>query len=140
MRRGSPLLPRGPLRSLRCQLIRELPMGAMAAVSEASDVVAVDDEPVVPGYALVESAARSIGLLGLPVHPLQAGPTGLGIGALDQRSPDPMTASRGCRVEILQVAHRLHASRAAVLEIMSQPFQSAARSRYQCEPGLARPQ
>src|SRR5690606_41726731 len=56
------------------------------------------------GDAIVEHAARVVGLLRQPVHARRAGRFGLGVDVLDQRSADTAAANAFRDEEILQVA------------------------------------
>ena len=71
----------------------------------------------------------------MPVDPLNAGPAGSVVDALDQRPADALAALAVSSEEVLQVAGALEPGRAAVVKVVDQADDSAVALGEQGEDG-----
>ena len=79
----------------------------------------IDDEALVLGYLVIEASSCGIGVVCLPVHPLDAAPFGCCINCLNERSAHALASGLGGGVEVLQIGRKLDSGSAAVVQVVT---------------------
>ena len=74
-------------------------------------------------HLVIQPPARGVGLMGLPVHPLDARGLGRLVHTFDQQTPDPLAARGGVGEQVLQLTGQLDPGGAAVEQEMREAQQ-----------------
>jgi len=95
-------------------------------------------KPAMGSDFVVKPPPRSVRLVRLPVHALDADGLRLRVDGFDQCATDSASAFGGQREQILQVARRFDTRGAAVIKEVRDADERGVRRRDQCEHRLCR--